>query len=150
MRLKNVSYFQNLLFLTIMISNFFSCKYGDQKLKSEYFRNQIGPYILDTIKTSLSNYKDNFAVYKNLSITFKSDSTFHLNMSVPFIYDSTGKWEASAGGPEDWNWLYYKSNPNISTQFTEPWTEDSIFYLNSVTPQVGQTSISQIYFKKVK
>lgn len=120
------------------------------KLKSKHFRNLLGTYILDTTKTDLSSYQDNYSAYKNLSITFRSDSTFHLNMSVPFIYDSTGKWEASAGGLEDWNWIYYKSNSNISTQFTEPWTKDFIFYLNSVTPQVGQTSVSTIYFKKVK
>ena len=139
-----------LLRLPVIIFVFISCSNKNNEHKNKSFQRQLGSYILDTTKTNLANYQDNYELYKNLTITFISDSTFHLNLKVPFIYDSIGKWKPSEGGVEDWNWLSYKSNPNINTQFTEPWTTDSIFYMNSVTPQVGQIAVSKIYFKKIK
>ena len=126
-----------------------SCNLGKEQKRMVLLESQIGTYILDTTKTSLTGYRDSFDKYKSLTITFSKDS-FYLNQKVPFIFDSIGTWTVSEGGVEDWNWLYYKSNPNISTQFTEPWTTDSVFYLNSVTPQKGQVAINVIYFKKMK
>lgn len=51
---------------------------------------------------------------------------------------------------KEWNYLYYKSNMNINTQFTRPEIPDSIFLLNSTTPQDGAAFIQEIYFRKVK
>ena len=118
-------------------------------VQKENFQRQLGNYILDD-KTNLGDYYFDRELYRKLTITFNNDSTWNLNMQVPFLYDSIGTWTASSGHLEEWNWLYYKNNPKISTQFTEPWTNDSIFYLNSATPKVGQPNIKEIYFKKVK
>jgi hypothetical protein len=69
-----------------------------------------------------------------------------MNMSVPFIYDSSGKWNAAGGGLEDWNWLWYKSNPEIRTQFDQCSLTDSTFLLNSATPQKEQKNVARIFF----
>ncbi len=44
----------------------------------------------------------------------------------------------------EWNYLIYKSNLNINTQFTRPEIPDSIFLLNSTTPQDGSKIIQEI------
>jgi len=71
-------------------------------------------------------------------------------MSVPFIYDSCGKWEVGGSQLDEWNVLFYASNPKINTQFDIVSNKDSSFYLNSVTPQKGNESVSRIYFKRIK
>lgn len=126
-----------------------SCNSGDGIAQKRNFEKQLGTYSLDLDKTNFGNFYPDYQLYKKLQITFFRDSTFRLNMKVPFIFDSTGKWIPAGGGLEDWNWLFYKSNENISTQFTEPWTIDSIFYMNSTTPQKGEKNIKEIYFKKI-
>jgi len=133
----------------LLIAWYFWYYYGDRKAAKRRFREQIGTYYLDIKKTKLGTYSVDAALYQKLRITFKSDSTFSTNMQVPFLYDSTGKWESGGGGLEDWNWLNYKSNTNIRTQFDQCCLPDSTFYLNSPTPQEGQESIQRIYFKKL-
>jgi hypothetical protein len=128
---------------------------GDEKAEQRHFQEQLGTYVLDINKTNLGEYRKDSDIYKKLYITFKSDSTFSMTMKVPFIYDSVGIWNAAGGGLEDWNWLWYKSwgysdyKKNKGDQFTSPWTKDSIFYLNSTTPQKGFVFIQEIYFKKI-
>jgi len=125
-----------------------SCYYaGNKQVSKRVFNELIGTFILDSNHTYPGRY--GMEKYKDLQITFTKDSSFYFNKKVPFIYDSVGKWIPTKGGLEDWNWLFYKSNPNISTQFTEVSTVDSIFYMNSVTPQKGEEGISVIYFKKL-
>lgn len=134
--------------LTLLVSTV-ACYYmGNKDISVRVFNEQLGTYIIDTSKTNFGKY--DIEKYKNLQIIFRKDSSFNLNMKVPFIYDSTGKWLSTKGGLEDWNWMFYKGNPEISTQFTETWTADSIFYMNSTTPQKGEEAISKIYFKKIK
>jgi hypothetical protein len=140
--------------IIIFLSIVFGCIYflgcnGDRTVKDINFEKQLGTYCLDLDKTSLGDYEKHKTLFKNLQITFKKDGTFYLNMKVPFIYDSSGEWKAGGIGLDEWNYLYYKSNLNINTQFTSPWTKDSIFYLNSVTPQKGEKEIPVIYFKKI-
>ena len=126
-----------------------SCYYLRNKEKSNMVFNElIGTFTLDLNQTNLGRYSDK--QYKNLQISFNKDSTFNLNMNVPFLYDSVGKWLPTKGGLEDWNWIFYKNNPRICTQFSEVWTEDSMFYFNSATPKKGQEAISKIYFRKIK
>ena len=139
------------MFFIFLLSLFLldSCYHmGNKDTSHKAFNELLGTYTMDLSHMGFS--MADRGRYKNLQITFKNDSTFHLNMNVPFIYDSTGNWLPAKGGLEDWNWLFYKKNPNISTQFTGVWTKDSIFYLNSVTPQKGEQSINVIYFKKDK
>ncbi len=63
----------------------------------------------------------------DLSITFNADSTFKMNMKVPFMYDSIGTWKAR--NMNEWNWLIFKSfkydfsNENSGSQFTRPYDE---------------------------
>lgn len=127
---------------------FLGCN-GNRTGEDINFQKQLGTYCLDLNKTSLGDYEKHKTVFKSLQITFNKDGTFYLNMKVPFIYDSSGEWKAGGIGLDEWNYLYYKSNRNINTQFTSPWTKDSIFYLNSVTPQKGEKEIPVIYFKKL-
>lgn len=105
-----------------------SCYYaGNEKVFRRVFNELIGTFILNTNKTHLGGY--DIEKYKNLQITFTKDSSFYLNKKAPFIYDSVGKWLPTKGGVENWNWLFYKNDPNISTQFTEVSSRDSVFYM---------------------
>ena len=128
---------------------YFWYNYKDNQAAKRRFKEQIGVYSLDIKKTKLGTYSKDGALYRQLRITFKSDSTFSTNMRVPFLYDSIGDWISGGGGLEDWNWLSYKSNRDIRTQFDQCCLSDSTFYLNSPTPQEGQESIQEIYFKKL-
>ena len=70
------------------------------KERKRRFKEQIGTYILDTRSTDLGPYLKDSLIYKKLRITFKPDSTFVLNMDVPFMKDSFGIWEATEGDPD--------------------------------------------------
>lgn len=143
-----------MLFVFLII--YFWINMVDKKAETNNFNKQIGVYFLDIYKTDLGFYSRDTGIYKNLQIEFKSDGTFYMNMKVPFLFDSIGKWNASGNGLEDWNWLYYKSwdyslyKKNTGNQFTSPWTLDSSFYINGATPQKGQKGIQMIYFTKIK
>lgn len=132
----------------VPVAWYFWYDYGNKQAAKKRFSEQIGTYCLDIKKTKLGTYNKDVTLYQKLRITFKPDSTFSTNMRVPFLYDSIGKWESGGGGLEDWNWLSYKSNSNIRTQFDQCCLPDSTFYLNSATPQDGQEFIQEIYFKK--
>ena len=127
---------------------FYYC--GDMRIARGRFEKQLGTYVLDIYKTDLGIYKKDIDLYKDLKITFKADSTFIMNLRVPFIFDSIGRWEAGGAGLEDWNWMYYKSNKKIRTQFDQCCLTDSTFYMNSTTPQQGHDAIGEIYFKKIR
>jgi len=135
------------------------CYYNDgEEGRRENFKEQLGTYVLDIDKTDLGNYIRDSNIYKNLTITFNADSTFIMNMKVPFMRDSVGRWKA--GNMKEWNWLFFKSfgyskrmedltNPGGS-QFTRPYTENSNIYflINAATPQDNAEVISDIYFKR--
>ena len=122
---------------------------GNNVAKKKNFQKQLGTYVLDIRRTNLGSYAKDSDLFKNLYITFKEDSTFIMNMKTPFIYDSIGIWNVGGTGVEAWNYLSYKRNRNITTQFTQPWTSDSIFYMNSTTPRDSADFIQEIYFKKI-
>jgi hypothetical protein len=130
-------------------------KRDDRSAKEKNFHKQIGIYVLDINKTALGIYSKDSVLYKCLRIVFRTDSTFSMNMRVPFMYDSVGKWVPAGGGLDDWNRLFYKSwnyqkyDKNAGNQFTQPWTKDSIFYINGATPQDRAEFIQEIYFRKI-
>ena len=120
------------------------------------FKAQLGTYILDIRKTALGPYSKDSNTYKNLTITFNADSSFIMNMKVPFLYDSVGSW--TAGNMKEWNWLRFKSfhygnlNEHSGSQFSRPYLKDStvFFLINGATPQEGADFIQEMYFKKLK
>lgn len=122
--------------------------YASNEGRKKNFRGQLGTYILDIHKTALGDYSKDSNIYKNLHITFKADSSFTLDMKVPFIYDSIGKWKA--GNMKEWNYLYFRGDMKINAQFTRPYEADSaiFFLINGTTPQDGKAFIQEIYFKK--
>ena len=130
--------------------------YEDSIAEKRNFNMQLGVYQLDINKTDLKSYKSDSLLYKKLRITFNDDATFQMNMKVPFIYDSVGKWNAGGGDYEDWNYLYYRNwgyskyEKNVGDPFTQPTIPDSIFYMNSTTPQQNQDALQRIYFKKIR
>ena len=142
-QIPNLKLFSFIIFCFIIES----CDWNAQNGRDQNFQEQIGIYKLDINKTRLGNYKRDSNIYKKLTIIFKIDSTFIMNMHVPFIYDSIGTWEA--GNLKEWNYLHYKKNINIHTQFTRPEYPDSSFLLNSTTPQNNREFIQEIYFKKI-
>jgi len=76
------------------------------------FKKQTGTYILDLKNSDLNGYEKDSALYKNLTITFRADGTFILNRDVPFIYDSSGIWEADSYELDDaiYSEMYYHKN----------------------------------------
>ena len=140
-----------LIFILILCVAIQACDLGGQKGRQKNFEEQLGTYKLDISQTKLQNYRKDSNLYKNLIIVFKPDSTFEMNMKVPFMHDSCGTWKA--GNMKEWNYLEYKNfnYPENGTgeQFTRPEGIDSSFLLNSSTPQKGETFIGEIYFKKI-
>jgi hypothetical protein len=140
----------------ISLTLFLECNSNNRKAQQLNFKKQLGTYVLDVKRTNLGSYKKDSVRYKKLQITFADDSTFVMNMKAPFLYDSIGRWIAGGGGLEDWNRLFYKSwhysdyDKNSGNQFTQPWTKDSIFYINGATPQSGEEFIQEIYFRKLQ
>lgn len=119
------------------------------------FNKVLGNYILDTKKTNLGSYSKDSNLYKKLTIEFNSDSTFRMNMKVPFLFDSIGTWKA--GNFNEWNWIQFKrfqydsNNINSGSQFTKPYTEgtDTYFLLTGATPRNGAYFIEDIFFRKI-
>ena len=143
------------LLLSFFILFLYSCK---QPAREKNFIRQIGVYSLDLKRTDLKEYRSDSIKLKNLRITFNKDSTFTINMSVPFIFEEHGKWVADGGDFESWNWLSYDSwlkkerlEIGNGQQFTEVYLEnkDSIFYINGATPKENNKFIQEIYFKKI-
>lgn len=120
------------------------------KAKRNNFEEQIGIFIIDTNNTTWGKYDKKS--YDNLSIIFNADSTFHLNMSVPFIFDSCGRWEAGGGDIDTWGTLYFRNmkyENQTGEQFSQiTFSEDSSFYINSCTPKNGKDFIQEIHFIK--
>jgi len=127
----------------------------DRNAKLAIFQNQLGKYVLDINRTLLRSYLKDSSKYQNLFITFKSDSTFIMNMKVPFMHDSIGTWIAGDGSSYEYNQLYYKNlsyaKEGTGEQFYPVFLQgkDSLFMLNSSTPQEGFEFIQEIYFKKI-
>jgi len=126
---------------------------ASQEGRRKNFQAQQGTYVLDIRKTALGGYSKDSDIYKKLRITFNADSTFRMNMKVPFIFDSVGKW--NAGNMKEWNYLWYKQwgykdyEVGKGNQFTRPDTPDSSFLLNGTTPQRGAEFIQEIYFRRI-
>lgn len=133
-------------FLTVCIGIFISCSCHNQ-IKERNFRNQIGSYVLDVKKTDLGKYKADDSLYKKLSIIFRSDGTFSMNMDVPFIYDSSGTWTVGSA-IDEWGKMIFSKNSKIDVQFDYCCLGDSTFYMNSVTPKPGFEPVYKIYFKR--
>lgn len=152
-------HFKITLLISIFIlafSFFLFLKFNEDKNQAQLknFKKQVGTYVLDMRRTSLGPYQKDSSKYKNLQITFRMDSSFIMNMKVPFFFDSIGRWNPAGGGLEDWGWVYYQSwgydeyKENTGNQFAPPWISDSVFYFNGATPQKGEFGIQQIYFMK--
>ncbi len=116
----------------------------------------IGVYVLDTKRTNLGKYSDSIEYYRDLVIEFKKNKTFRLNKSVPFIADTCGIWKV--GGMDEWSEIFYnnkilKFGKKYCDQISESYldNEDSVMYINSVTPradQFGKSDVSIVYFRK--
>jgi hypothetical protein len=141
------------LFLFVILLLMYAC--GNNINKKRIFNRQLGTYVLDMSRTSLGAYAVDSVKYKQLRITFYSDSTFTMNMMVPFMHDSIGTWVAGEGSAYDYNQLYYKnivySMKELGEQFYPPYERgsDTIFLLNSATPRKGFDYIKEIYFIKI-
>jgi hypothetical protein len=138
------------IFLQLII--LMSC--SGNKEKKDTFEAQIGSYRLDTKRTNLGKYKNDSALYAQLTISFLHDSTFFMNMYVPFFADSLGTWIAGDGSPYDYNQLFFKNvdyGTVQGTQFFPPYSDsgDIIFFMNGSLPSKNMTPIQKIYFKKI-
>jgi hypothetical protein len=143
--------------LIFMVVFWVRCNDRVNEGRQNTFNELLGSYVLDLTKTKLGDeYIADSGRYKALTITFLSDSTFKMNMRVPFMYDSVGIWKA--GNVNEWCWMLFKGfkydvdNENSGSQFTRPFEEgaDTLFLINAATPQDYQKTISDIYFRKIR
>jgi hypothetical protein len=153
--IKSKAVLLHLFILPFVLYLFASC-YNPQEGRVKNFQAQLGTYVLDIHKTTLGVYSKDSNSYKNLHIVFKADSSFNMNMSVPFMYDSLGKWKA--GNMKEWNYLWYKQWGYVDfengrgNQFTRPYIasdSNEYFLINAATPKDGFDFIQEIYFRKV-
>jgi hypothetical protein len=142
------------IILVIILVLYFLYHLKSDKLNREEkninFQNLIGVYQIDKSRTNFLEYENRVNQFENLTIKLNGDSSFEFNMSVPFIYDTIGKWYCSGNNLDELNYLVFDRNKKIKTQFTQLYFDkgDSVFYLNSNTPRVGQSSVNEVYFKK--
>ena len=146
-----------ILFMSVFLSIFFVkdlflylLNKKDQSVKQKNFKELVGVYVLDTLRTDLSNYRDQKIEFSTLTLSLFNDSTFILNINVPFIYDSSGRWNAKGNSIEETNRMIFKRNPKIGVQFSKIYLDkkDSVLYLISTTPQQDAFPIQRIYFMK--
>lgn len=144
--------------IVLLILSLFIISCSKQKARLKNFNSTVGLYNIDLKRTNLGEYSKDSLLYKNLKVEFFKDSTFKFNMSVPFIFEDSGKWLSDGGDFESWNWLSYKSwlKKEVLTigkgnQFTVLYNDknDSIFYFNGATPKNNKSFIQEIYFIKV-
>jgi hypothetical protein len=135
----------------------FSCNARTDLSRQQTFIDVLGDYRLDLSRTKLSDgYINDSDLFKNLILTFDSDSTFRINFEVPFFYNTSGKWKA--GSVNEWCWIlfdgfkYIDENNHSGSQFTRPFqlNGDTFILINAATPRTNQQTISDIYFKKIK
>jgi hypothetical protein len=138
-----------LIFIVAGIGIWYLWTIMDKMDRQQRFRKQVGTYRLDLNKTQLSGYAKDSLLYQKLTLTFNDDSTFYMNMEVPFMYDSKGRWIAGGGGLDDWNLLYYERNELTPEQFESCCVADSTFYIDRVTPRDGAEPVHKIYFKRI-
>lgn len=128
------------------------CGCKEKGKEESSFSNQLGTYNLDVKKTKLGHYSAEVETFKHLQILFKSDSTFSLNMKVPFMFDSVGKWKLGNNSPYNYNELFYSnfdySKAGSGEHFFNLSDLDSTFLLNSTMPQLGKLPVYELYFKK--
>ena len=142
-----------LITLLIIGVGYFAFWYiGNEHYLKEKGRSLIGTYQLDLDRTDMGIYKDSMDCYKDLSLEFKSDGTFKMNMEVPFILGSTGTWKV--GGMNRWNTIRYDTL-GLEGQISQPYLNenDTVLYFNSVTPKKSEpylNGVNVVYFKKVQ
>ena len=140
-------------FLLIIAIGYFAFWYiGNWHYLKEEERSLIGTYQLDLNRTDMGIYKDSMDCFKDLKLEFKSDGTFKMNMDVPFILASTGTWKV--GGMNRWNTIRYDTF-GLESQISHPYLDgnDTVFYINSVTPKESERYINGVYvvyFKKIQ
>ena len=122
--------------------------------KKETFARQIGTYALDINRTELKEYKKDLDVFKNLTITFKDDSTFLMNFQAPFFADILGTWIVGDGLAYSYNQLFFhnKEYKNLEgVQFFPPYLDgrDTIFLIIEANPIQNKTPIQKIYFRNL-
>ena len=136
------------------------------------FKQQIGTYALDVKMTRLGSYAKDSLLYKKLRITFRKDSTFHLNFQVPFIADTEGRWNCD--GIEDLqyrNYMYFKKwgydkfELKKGVEFSTLWAidsdlekgidqglrrgNDSVFLIDGCYAQFIHDCVKDIWFVKL-
>lgn len=147
-----MKYFNHFFYLILLANLFFGCAY--EKRKRENFVQIIGVYKLDIKRTELGVYTKNSKIFSDLSITFKNDSTFAMNMRTPFFADSSGTWIVGDGSAYSYNQFFYnnKEYKNLEgVQFFSPYLNgsDTIFLINGANPAKNKKGIQKIYFKKL-
>ena len=140
-----------IIFISLIVGYALYWCISDYYYKKGRERCIVGKYKLDIHRTNLGIYKKKVEKYKGLILTFNADKTFSLNISVPFMARTNGKW--NIGGVGEWCEIEYSNT--IKDQFAVPYEDngDSILYINSPTPQKTYkkpTLIDKVFFVRIK
>ena len=131
------------------------------KERKRRFKEQTGTYELYIPGTNMRSYLKDTGLYKNLTITYKPDSTFVLNMDVPFLKDSFGIWEAVE---RDFDYhsvdmMFFSTDKSLldlephapTIQFAlNIYDNVSILEVRNASSKRGYKNINSIKFRKIK
>jgi hypothetical protein len=149
--LKGILFFLSLLIILIILR----ASFYEWLSKRNHKKEVTGTYLIDLNRTDLAEYTSNIDTYKNLSIRFNSDNTFRMNMQVPFIYDTIGRWTVSGSRLDEMNNLFFDELDYSGLTGGSPFTQvhykegDSIFYMHTPRPKEGMNYLMRVYFKKI-
>jgi hypothetical protein len=117
--------------------------------KKQRFNKMIGIYkILSS--TENAAYLKSKTQFNTLELKLRIDSTFAFSENAPFLFDSTGTWEAAGFDYEESNRMHFKSNPNLSPSISQCCGKDSIIRIVNMPPKRGSKSVPILIFKKVR
>ena len=128
----------------------FAIFFEDDIVRAKNFKLIQGHYRLDVHKTNLSDYRKDSALYSHLTLDFYADSTFRLNMDVPFFHNSVGRWTAKGASFGGFSTLRYKEwgDHDVSHISNFDGDNDSSLCISSEPGKKNAKFIQDIYFIK--
>jgi len=121
------------------------CDQARKKIVESHRPNFIGDYKIDLSKSKIGGYENKLNLYKNLTLCLDSDGKFDFNMSVPFIYKLSGKWEMGGDGESIYAILKYSD----SLIDQAPMDTTGAIFIRLPIPKDNQKQIGLLYLDRV-
>jgi hypothetical protein len=109
----------------------------------EKIKAQSGTYKFNLERTSLYSYAKDSLLYKNLTLTLKTNQTYQFNMAVPFLTDIEGDWKAYN---DIGNYICF-SDADDCTLISTSENGATIHFLP--WHKMNERSVGEVYFTKI-